>query len=60
VDYDLLIAGAGPTGIYKGIHAVSEGKISVSDGSKQQTLDFLGETISRWGLNCPILPPRKA
>ena len=37
--------------VYKGIPAVSEGKITLVDGSKQQTLDFLEETILRWGLN---------
>lgn len=37
--------------VYKGIPAISEGKITLADGSKQQTLDFLGETIQRWELN---------
>lgn len=37
--------------MYKGIPAISEGKITIVDGSKQQTLDFLDETISRWELN---------
>ncbi len=37
--------------VYKGIPAVSEGKISLTDGSKQQTLDFLDETIQRFELN---------
>src|SRR3954454_20279111 len=37
--------------VYKGIPAISEGKITLQDGSKQQTLDFLDETIQRWELN---------
>jgi len=37
--------------VYKGIPAVSEGKITLVDGSKQQTLDFLEETIQRFELN---------
>jgi len=37
--------------VYKGIPAVSEGRITLQDGTKQQTLDFLGETIQRWELN---------
>ena len=37
--------------VYKGIPAVSEGKITLADGSKQQTLDFLDETIEKFGLN---------
>lgn len=37
--------------VYKGIPAVSEGKITLADGSKQQTLDFLDETIQRFELN---------
>ncbi len=37
--------------VYKGIPAISEGKITLQDGTKQQTLDFLGETIQRWELN---------
>jgi thioredoxin reductase (NADPH) len=37
--------------VYKGIPAISEGKITLADGSKQQTLDFLDETIRRWELN---------
>ena len=37
--------------MYKGIPAVSEAKITISDGTKQQTLDFLDETIARWELN---------
>lgn len=37
--------------VYKGIPAVSEGKITLVDGSKQQTLDFLEDTIRRWELN---------
>ena len=37
--------------VYKGIPAISEGKITLVDGSKQQTLDFLEETIVRWELN---------
>ena len=36
--------------VYKGIPAVSEGRISLADGSKQQTLDFLGQTIERFDL----------
>ncbi|HEX4382116.1 MAG TPA: NAD(P)-binding domain-containing protein [Myxococcales bacterium] len=34
--------------VYKGIPAVSEGRITLADGSKQQTLDFLGETIRQF------------
>ncbi len=37
--------------MYKGIPAVSEGTITIADGTKQQTLDFLDETIQRWELN---------
>jgi len=37
--------------VYKGIPAVSEGRITLQDGTKQQTLDFLGDTIKRWELN---------
>lgn len=37
--------------VYKGIPAISEGKITLADGTKQQTLDFLDETIRRWELN---------
>jgi thioredoxin reductase (NADPH) len=36
--------------VYKGIPAVSEGRITIQDGTKQQTLDFLGQTIERWEL----------
>lgn len=36
--------------VYKGIPAISEGAISLQDGTKQQTLDFLGDTIKRWEL----------
>jgi thioredoxin reductase (NADPH) len=31
--------------VYKGIPAISEGRITLQDGTKQQTLDFLGDTI---------------
>jgi thioredoxin reductase (NADPH) len=37
--------------VYKGIPAISEGKITIADGTKQQTLDFLDDTIRRWELN---------
>ncbi|HEY6908444.1 MAG TPA: NAD(P)-binding domain-containing protein [Myxococcales bacterium] len=37
--------------MYKGIPAISEGRITLRDGTKQQTLDFLDETIKRWELN---------
>ncbi|HUJ26784.1 MAG TPA: NAD(P)-binding domain-containing protein [Myxococcales bacterium] len=37
--------------VYKGIPALSEGAITLQDGTKQQTLDFLGDTIKRWELN---------
>ena len=37
--------------VYKGIPAISEGKITLADGSKQQTLDFLDETIQKFELN---------
>src|SRR4051812_1146816 len=37
--------------VYKGIPAISEGRITLQDGTKQQTLDFLEETIQRWQLN---------
>jgi thioredoxin reductase (NADPH) len=37
--------------VYKGIPAVSEGRISLADGTKQQTLDFLGDTIHKFELN---------
>jgi thioredoxin reductase (NADPH) len=37
--------------VYKGIPAISEGRITLADGSKQQTLDFLGETIRQFGLD---------
>ena len=37
--------------VYKGIPAISEGRITLQDGTKQQTLDFLEETIERWELN---------
>jgi thioredoxin reductase (NADPH) len=36
--------------VYKGIPAVSEGRISLQDGTKQQTLDFLGDTIRDFSL----------
>jgi thioredoxin reductase (NADPH) len=36
--------------VYKGIPAVSEGRITLQDGTKQETLDFLGDTIRRWEL----------
>jgi thioredoxin reductase (NADPH) len=38
--------------VYKGIPAVSEGRITLADGSKQQTLDFLGDTIRKFELSC--------
>src|SRR5690242_19005449 len=37
--------------MYKGIPAISEGRITLRDGTKQQTLDFLDDTIKRWELN---------
>src|SRR3954471_14646655 len=37
--------------VYKGIPAVSEGRITLADGTKQQTLDFLGDTIRQFELN---------
>jgi len=37
--------------VYKGIPAISEGRITIVDGTKQQTLDFLDQTIQRWELN---------
>jgi len=37
--------------VYKGIPAISEGRITLADGSKQQTLDFLGDTIRQFELN---------
>jgi thioredoxin reductase (NADPH) len=37
--------------VYKGIPAVSEGAISIADGSKQQTIDFLGDTIQKYALD---------
>src|SRR3954465_7217065 len=37
--------------VYKGIPAVSEGAITLADGTKQQTLDFLGDTIRQFELN---------
>src|ERR1700704_2692987 len=37
--------------VYKGIPAISEGRITIQDGTTQQTLDFLDETIQRWELN---------
>lgn len=36
--------------VYKGIPAISEGAITLQDGTKQQTLDFLGDTIRRFQL----------
>jgi thioredoxin reductase (NADPH) len=36
--------------VYKGIPAVSEGRITLVDGTKQETLDFLGDTIREFGL----------
>jgi len=37
--------------VYKGIPAVSEGRITLQDGTKQQTLDFLGDTIQKFELD---------
>lgn len=37
--------------VYKGIPAISEARITITDGSKQETLDFLDDTIQRWELN---------
>ena len=37
--------------VYKGIPAISEGRITLADGSKQETLDFLGDTIRQFELN---------
>jgi thioredoxin reductase (NADPH) len=37
--------------VYKGIPAISEGRITLADSTKQQTLDFLGDTIREFGLN---------
>jgi thioredoxin reductase (NADPH) len=37
--------------VYKGIPAISEGRITLQDGTKQQTLDFLDDTIRQWELN---------
>src|SRR4051812_37239227 len=37
--------------VYKGIPAISEGRITLADGTKQQTLDFLGDTIRQFELN---------
>ena len=36
--------------VYKGIPAVTEGRVTLRDGSKQETLDHLGKTIERFGL----------
>jgi thioredoxin reductase (NADPH) len=36
--------------VYKGIPAISEGRITLTEGTKQQTLDFLGDTIREFGL----------
>lgn len=36
--------------VYKGIPAQCEGRICLTDGTKQQTLDFLGQTIRQWDL----------
>ena len=36
--------------VYKGIPTISEGRITLQDGTKQQTLDFLEETIERSGV----------
>jgi thioredoxin reductase (NADPH) len=36
--------------VYKGIPAVCEGRICIVDGTKQQTLDFIDQTIARWDL----------
>ena len=37
--------------VYKGIPALSEGRTTIVDGTKQQTLDFLDQIIQRWELN---------
>jgi thioredoxin reductase (NADPH) len=37
--------------VYKGIPAISQGRITIVDGTKQQTLDLLDQTIERWELN---------
>jgi thioredoxin reductase (NADPH) len=36
--------------VYKGIPAVCEGRICIVDGTKQQTLDFIDQTIAQWDL----------
>jgi len=36
--------------VYKGIPAQCEGRICLVDGTKQQTLDFLDQTIRQWEL----------
>jgi hypothetical protein len=44
--------------VYKGIPALSEGRITIGEGTKQQTLDFLDQAVQRWELNvyldCPM------
>ena len=37
--------------VYKGIPAVCEGRICITTGSKQETLDMLGQFIAQWELN---------
>ncbi len=34
--------------VYKGIPAVCEGRVCIVDGTKQQTLDFIDQTIKQW------------
>lgn len=36
--------------VYKGIPAVCEGRICIVDGTKQETLDFIDQTIAQWDL----------
>ncbi len=36
--------------VYKGIPATCEGRICITDGTKQSTLDFLGQTVQQWEL----------
>ena len=37
--------------VYKGIPAVCEGRICITTGTKQDTLDMLGQTITQWELD---------
>ena len=37
--------------VYKGIPAVCEGRVCIVDGTKQQTLDFLDQTIKQWEID---------